>query len=376
MNKELSNNQEDNYLSTTPVEIIDKEAYNTSIILEKLYVLNEGRIFETSDDNIVIDLGATYEYISNRIRGLPEEEQLLIKAKARIVNIHRSKIGTYRSKAYALRLGSKSPDESILSPRKLELIEMFGRYFTAKDVHEYVNNELNIYVSLKTVEKFRIKYIKEIKEKREEHQNSFNEMRLAHKKSRLEEYSWLYEMSKRKSETNDAIKERDFLRLLLADIRKECEGDVITVNGNIQMTIEATLNIHIQQELLKKLTLSEIILSRIAVKHGLNPLILLSKLQTSYYSKFSGYNISQDFDISNQEPIYPSAHVYDLDKLQRLNIDRDSKEKIHEGVIVDEYEETLKIKSSNKLKDILAQRIKSKNSQLNDSIDNISKMDG
>jgi hypothetical protein len=113
--------------------------------------------------------------------------------------------------------------------------------------------------------------------------------------------------------------DKKFLKEILEAVKKEVEGDLIRIQGDIHMNIEATLNQHISNEVLKKLPINELIITRVCAKMGKNPLVLLYRLQNSYYSAFTGFKPNPEVNIFESTPEYPSAFVYDLDKLQEIN---------------------------------------------------------
>ena len=73
---------------------------------------------------------------------------------------------------------------------------------------------------------------------------------------------WLYNDTKQAYENTKNKEDRKFLKELLEAIKREVEGDLIRIEGDLQVNIEATLNLHIYQEIYKKLPINEIIMTR------------------------------------------------------------------------------------------------------------------
>ena len=182
---------------------------------------------------------------------------------------------------------------------------------------------------------------------------------------------WLYNETKQQYENTQSKDDRRFLKELLESIKREVEGDVIRIEGDLQVNIEHTLNVHVQQEIYKKLPINEIIMTRIAMRTGVNPLLLLYRLQSSYYSKFTGFSTVQNTDDSVL-PEYPSSHVYDLDKLQSLHQGR----LINEGAKLDNFQNFMEVSATKKdtalsLKQIIAEKIRQRQIDLEKGINTV-----
>jgi hypothetical protein len=106
----------------------------------------------------------------------------------------------------------------------------------------------------------------------------------------------------------------------LEQIRKESEGDVVNINGAIDMNVNVEINAHIQKEILKTINLREIILGRVAARMQYDPMKLIAGLHNSYYAKF--VQISGDFD-PDEEMQFPSLINYDYNEIERRNAEVD-----------------------------------------------------
>ena len=89
------------------------------------------------------------------------------------------------------------------------------------------------------------------------------------------------------------------------------------ISGNINVMYPNQDKLSIDQiGLLDKLSILEIIIARVALKKGLDPLYFLNRLQNSIYSKFTG--IFQPENDLNDTPVYPSQMVFDFDKIKKI----------------------------------------------------------
>ena len=197
-----------------------------------------------------------------------------------------------------------------------QIIALFGKFYTLDQVAEILKTEFGLeHFSITSLANFRLRHIENIKEIQEEYKRDYGEIRLTHKKSRLEELNELY--FERRIIYNSTKQREDYKLLLqtIEQVKREVEGDIITVNGTIDINVEVTVQSHIHQELLKGLSIKDIIIARVAGRLGVNPAYLISRLHNSFYKKFNGFNIIDE----NSDIFYPSEVVYDFDKMRELS---------------------------------------------------------
>lgn len=240
-----------------------------------------------------------------------------------------------------------------LDEYKAQIISLFGKFYTSPQVGEILEKEYGITVVDSALNNFRLRYIDNIIELQEEYKRDYGEIRLTYKKSRLEELNELY--FERKMIYNQTKQPGDYKLLLqtIEQIKREVEGDLITINGNIDINIEVSVQAHIHQELLKGLGIREIILARTAGRIGVNPAFLMSRLHNSFYKKFNGFS---QIDMS-EEISYPSEIIYDFNKISELNRTRVEEQKSLEIIpIMDAVE----VKEAVNLKEKLLELLKTK----------------
>lgn len=366
------------FLTIDNLEVKNQSAYETFTQLSTSPWISERRYYRTQHDRmLVIDLLVRKAEFQRAITHLPEQEKRFIHTLKFIVE--RAYLAITKAKNAAIGQESwvstfqktQIDDMIIIENRKADMMALFGRMYSAEEVHKVVSQDWGVDVTIHSIENFRTRNLDKIVELQKEYSNNYNDVRLGYKKSRLEEYMWLYNETKQQYENTQSKDDRRFLKELLESIKREVEGDVIRIEGDLQVNIEHTLNVHVQQEIYKKLPINEIIMTRIAMRTGVNPLLLLYRLQSSYYSKFTGFSTVQNTDDSVL-PEYPSSHVYDLDKLQSLHQGR----LINEGAKLDNFQSFMEISTTKKdtalsLKQIIAEKIRQRQIDLEKGINTV-----
>ena len=140
----------------------------------------------------------------------------------------------------------------------------------------------------------------------------------------------------------------------LEQIRKEAEGDILTINGAIDVNIEAQIQEHIQEEIYKTINLKEIILGRVAARMNYDPSKLIAALHNSYYAKF--VQISGEYD-EDAEITYPSSQAYDFTKIE-MTADRSATSMEPDKPTEEEQSSAFNIK------DLFLKKIKKQKSEL------------
>lgn len=305
-----------------PNGVINKEYYLKWKLVNDEYQNNPDNPYKTSIPGLEINmLLGTYK-VNQGLAKLPEgEEKEKLKEILKVYNVKRGKLMDLKMKAFGTR--RTSPQEkviprensSILSSKKTEILELFGKFYNLEDVHRILVEQHDFQVPISTLEYFRQKNINQIVELQEEYKRDYTIIRLTHKKSRLEELNYLYQDRKALYLSSKNREDYKLLLMTLKDIKTEVEGDILTINGNIDINIEQTINFQVQQELIKGLAIKDIIISRVSARLGINSSYLLQRLHTSYYSAFNGYGVPA-VDIKNEQPLYPSQIIYNFDEIR------------------------------------------------------------
>lgn len=302
---------------TIPEDVVNPIEYKKMVALERHPILRNTMYISSEGDEI--NIGMLPHMLHKRIEHLSSKEQEDILELKRKYNQMRAKVSTAKSLAYgrAGRYGGKSKEQLAvykLSPFEEDIIELLGRMFTVAEVVRIMGEDNGVIVTEEDVKGILKKHIVEIERKREEFRNRVTDVRLYNKRPRLEELAWMYSKMKARYVALNGIDAYNSMLRTLEQIRKEAEGDILNINGVVDVNIEVTIQNHIQKEILRTINLKEIILGRVAARMNYDPKKLVAGLHNSYYAKF--VDISGDYD-ENAEMSYPSNSAYDFAMIER-----------------------------------------------------------
>lgn len=310
--------ENDNAVNNIPIPegVVDPREYRKYILLTRNPFLRD-TIFVTSEGE-EINFGMLPDKLRKAIEHLSFSEQEKIWELKRRYNSLRGKIAVSKARAYG-RWGchggkSRKEWETKPSPFETDVIELLGRMFTVAEVVKIMGEDNGIIINEEDVRDVLKRHVVEIEKKREDFRNKVTDVRLYHKRPRLEELSWMYSKMKMRYLALNSVDTYNALLRTLEQIRKEAEGDILNIRGALDVNIEATIQAHIQQEILKTINLKEIILGRVAARMNYDLGRLVAGLHNSYYAKF--VDIGGDYDPS-AEMEYPSASAYDFTAIER-----------------------------------------------------------
>lgn len=300
-----------------PEGVVDPKQYKKMLALERhptirntIHITSEGK---------EINIGMLPHMLRKRIEHLAPKEQDDIMELKRKYNVLRAKITTAKSLAFGRAgcYGGKKKGEVKkyqLTPFEEDIMELLGRMFTTTEVVKIMYEDNGIECNEEDVKEVLKKHIVEIERKREEFRNRVSDVRLYNKRPRLEELAWMYGKMKNRYISLNGIEAYNAMIRTLEQIRKEAEGDVLNINGALDVNIEVTIQNHIQKEILKTINLKEIILGRVAARMNFDPKKLVAGLHNSYYAKF--VDISGEYD-EDAEMNYPSNTAYDFTAIEK-----------------------------------------------------------
>lgn len=346
-----------------PEGVVDKEAYKEYLKLSVNPILTTKKIHICSDYTEV-NLALFPHLITKMIEHLPVEEQNNILTKKQIYYKLQNKLTAVKRKAFGKAQGGANAKgtNSLLSDRRTELVELFGRMFNVDEILKIVNKEWGIPVSKDTVKRFRTDNKEEIEKRIEIFKASYSDIRLGVKRSRLEELVYLYGRQKDKYIESNAREDYKLLLSTLDHIRKEAEGDRLTINGKVDVSYEANVHMHLREEVYKSLNLKEIILGRVAARMGISPVKLIYSLNNSFYSKFSNVLGTFDEDAANStEVVYPSQMNYDFERIKREAQKRD--EEIEDAIVIEENKDDKDLSRAERIKKEMLEKIARKKDQ-------------
>lgn len=300
-----------------PEGVVDVKSFRKMKALEQAPIL-KNTIYVASDGS-EINFGMLPNLLRKYIEHLAPKEQEDIWELKRKYNVLRGKISACKAKAYgrAGRYSGRSRKEvqaNALSPFEDDVIQLLGRMFTIAEVVKIMGEDNHIICKEDDVKEILKKHIVEVEKRREEFRNKVTDVRLYNKRPRLEELAWMYSKMKARYVALNGIDAYNSMLRTLEQIRKESEGDVLTINGAVDVNIEVQIQAHIQKEILKTVNLKEIILGRVAARMNCDPVKLIAGLHNSYYAKFM--EISGDYD-PKASMDYPSASAYDFTTIER-----------------------------------------------------------
>lgn len=308
-----------------PEDVVDRKSYlkyyalsNNPILKEKLYLTSEGR---------EVNIGWLPHRLREEIQTLPPAEQeLILERKSKYMKLLQQK-NLAKAFAYGNKgLGhNRDKDKKTLQDKAEEALEedivtLLGRMFSINEVVRIIVEDNGVAITKSRVQEVMKRNLVTIERKREEFRNKVTDVRLYNKRPRLEELAWMYSKMKMRYIAMNSTEAYNAMLRTLEQIRKEAEGDILNINGKVDVNLSVELQAHIQKEIIRTINLKEIILGRVAARMNYDTTKLIAGLHNSYYNKF--VQISGDFD-SNAEMQYPSLVNYDFNEIERRNAEVD-----------------------------------------------------
>ena len=341
-----------------PEGVVDQKAYIKYTVLQNNPIL-KNRLIELSDGG-EINIGILPHIFKKKIEHLPPKEQeILLERKAEYLRLLQKK-NIAMAQAYG-NSGRKGKNAELSYQKKAELaleqdiITLLGRMFSISEVVKILVEDNGIAVSVEKVKQIMAKNLVTIERKREEFRNKVTDVRLYNKRPRLEELAWMYSKMKMRYIAMNSTDAYNAMLRTLEQIRKESEGDILNINGAVDVNLNVELQAHIQKEILKTINIKEIILGRIAARMNYDCKKLVAGLHNSYYNQF--VQISGDFD-PNAEMQYPSLVNYDFAEIERRNADRDDIVEVQAEPIKEEEHE-----KANSIRDLFLRKIRAQKEQ-------------
>lgn len=345
-----------------PEEVVDQKAYIKYTVLMNNPIL-KNRIIDLSDGGEV-NIGLLPHVFKKKIEHLPPKEQeVLLERKQDYMRLLQKKnIALAQAYGNAGRYGGRKNKDGELSYQKKaelaleqDIITLLGRMFSIQEVVKILVEDNGIAVSTEKVKQIMAKNLVTIERAREEFRNKVTDVRLYNKRPRLEELAWMYSKMKMRYIAMNSTDAYNAMLRTLEQIRKEAEGDILNINGAIDVNLSVELQAHIQKEIIKTINIKEIILGRIAARMNYDCKKLIAGLHNSYYNQF--VQISGDFD-PNAEMQYPSLVNYDFAEIERKNADRDDVVEIQAEPVKEEEHE-----KASSIRDLFLKKIRAQKEQ-------------
>ncbi len=301
-----------------PKGVKDDKAYIEWQKLTMATILNDSfKLMTTSDPFIEVDLCTPVHILLKKISKLPSKERKEIEIRAKEMKSIQGKVGALKKKAFG-SIGNKSIYESMLETIGPELIGYFGKYLSVKEVHKIVVEDLGYPIPRSEITKFKQKNAKKINKSQGRYKGDLGGIRLGHRRSRLEELTSLNNLLKEKIDSTANPADIKLQLQVISQIKDEIDSDPNRDGQSLAGMSDTVISPEQRREILNDHLLDMIIISRVAYRQNKNPLILLDKLENSFYAKYSGF-ARPDEGQMNQPISYPSSMVYDWDKIEKLN---------------------------------------------------------
>lgn len=300
-----------------PEDVVNPKEYLKWYALNKHPLLRNP--YQTTSDGEEVNIAMLPHRLKKAIEHLsPKEQEDLLNIKKQWIGLN-SKRNVAKAMAYGRMgcLGGRKPEEvriMKLTPFEEDIMELLGRMFTVPEVVKILGEDNGVVIDEDDVKKVLKRNIVEIERKREEYRNKITDVRLYNKRPRLDELGWMYSKMKARYIALNSIDAYNAMLRTLEQIRKESEGDILNINGVLDVNIEVQIQNHIQKEILKTINLKEVILGRVAARMNFSLPKLIAGLHNSYYAKF--VDISGDYD-PEAEMVYPSTMAYDFTAIER-----------------------------------------------------------
>lgn len=221
--------------------------------------------------------------------------------------------------AFDLSNSKKGAKDSSLAPL---LLDLFGSYNSITDVQKVCRKRHGYIMSEGELKTFYNKNRHLIEQRRTKYTIESKNYKVATEAGRLEmlndmltdfkiKYDNFIELNKDK----DAVAMSREIRAILEQARKEVKGNELklTVDGRIDInaTLHGKENI---SRIMRDIPINSLVVGMVAAKQGMNPVILMSQLSSSYYKDFNGFgsNILDSNDVVLPGELIKSANWDDL----------------------------------------------------------------
>ena len=217
------------------------------------------------------------------------------------------------------RRGWETPDWKLGSPSALVsgdrdiVIRGFAKGKTIEEMSLDLSEKHGTKIPLHVLRNFRVKNLHLIEKERAIHEKKQGITPLVEAEGRVQKLAYLYNTNERKyEEQNYPIPRATIMLKILEQIRKEIEGDKIVLDINGKLDIDLTVNVNQTfNNLMGQMPLMSFIVAIVAAKKGVNPTKIMSQLQRSIYSMYSGVSGVVSEGEQQDLTILPSNQVYD-----------------------------------------------------------------
>lgn len=314
-----------------PKGVVNTDDYNKYLVYKERWENHPQRFYKKKikDKRIEIDLASS----KDEVKSILDSSSLSQKEKDEILKINNEIIlliqtaVLHKKRAFGdnrvllTEAGFVADELSGVTPI---ILDLSGRFYKPEEIHRVLCEDFEITsVTVNQIKNVVKDNLSKIKSLQEDYQKDYSDVRLAYKRSRLEELQQMYNNRKSQYNKNNYNREDEKALLgLLESIKKEIQGDMV-INANVNLQIEEKSNFFIEQEMLKSLNISMFVLARICGRMNVNPNLVLSRLAHSRYAQFSGYSEKGLSPTAATDPIdYASNIVYNWPQIEAQNEER------------------------------------------------------
>jgi hypothetical protein len=204
--------------------------------------------------------------------------------------------------------------KNILKEAEVEILEMFGRWFTSTEVHKALV-ERGYDLKIKDVEIFRRNNVEKIREAQNTLAENYDDLPLGIKRSRLEKLNYILnslynDFDKKGIGQRQKIELSKEIRGIIEQARKEVEGDELKLTVNGRIDVESTITAVMKNSvIMQDLTIAQMVMSRVCYRIGIPYNKMVHRLANSFYKKYNGFSKNDRLD---EKPVYPSSIQYDI----------------------------------------------------------------
>lgn len=341
-NKLIEQNVEKDYSKASedfkyPKGVVNTDDYNKYLVYKEKWENHPQRFYKKKikDKRIEIDLASSKDKVKSILNfsSLSQKEKdEILKINNEIILLIQTAV-LHKKRAFGdnrvllTEAGFVADELSGVTPI---ILDLSGRFYKPEEIHRVLCEDFEITsVTVNQIKNVVKDNLSKIKSLQEEYQKDYSDVRLAYKRSRLEELQQMYNNRKSQYNKNNYNREDEKALLgLLESIKKEIQGDMV-INANVNLQIEEKSNFFIEQEMLKSLNISMFVLARICGRMNVNPNLVLSRLAHSRYAQFSGYSEKGLSPTAATDPIdYASNIVYNWPQVEAQNEERVKEEKV------------------------------------------------
>ena len=314
-----------------PKGVVNTDDYNKYLVYKERWENHPQRFYKKKikDKRIEIDLASSKDKVKSILDSSSlsqEEKDEILKINNEIILLIQTAV-LHKKRAFGdnrvllTEAGFVADELSGVTPI---ILDLSGRFYKPEEIHRVLCEDFEITsVTVNQIKNVVKDNLSKIKSLQEEYQKDYSDVRLAYKRSRLEELQQMYNNRKSQYNKNNYNREDEKALLgLLESIKKEIQGDMV-INANVNLQIEEKSNFFIEQEMLKSLNISMFVLARICGRMNVNPNLVLSRLAHSRYAQFSGYSEKGLSPTAATDPIdYASNIVYNWPQIEAQNEER------------------------------------------------------